>query len=138
MFITFTFLPVVTVIVKHLKLSFLFRMHLETYAAPTHGGTHLDAPLQMMQDGWDIADIALERLVDIPIALVDVTLEVNEKSDYVVTADDLLRWEEEHGPLPMGALVVIYTGWGKVSISGDQPSGSKKWSPLLSSTHVIM
>lgn len=113
-------------------------MHLETYAAPTHGGTHLDAPLQMMQDGWDIADIALERLVDIPIALVDVTLEVNEKSDYVVTADDLLRWEEEHGPLPKGALVVIYTGWGKVSISGDQTSGSKKWSPLLSSTHVIM
>ncbi len=28
-----------------------------------------------------------------------------------MTPDDLMAWEDEHGPLPAGAIVAMYSGW---------------------------
>lgn len=66
--------------------------------------------------GWTIDQIPLQRLIHVPIALVDVSFEVSQNSSFAVSVKDFLSWEKKHGHLPDDSLVVVYTGWGKVGI----------------------
>ena len=47
----------------------------------------------------------------IPLVVLDVCDKVQQEPDYVVTLDDIFRWERRHGPIPMHALVVTRSGW---------------------------
>ena len=80
------------------------------FATAEHGGTHLDAPVHFAEGGDDVASIALDRLI-LPGIVVDVTESAATDPDYRVTAGDILAWEEQHGPIPEGAAVLIRTGW---------------------------
>ena len=52
----------------------------------------------------------MERLI-LPGVVIDVSESAAADPDYLVTPDDILAWEAEHGPLPPGAAVLIRTGW---------------------------
>jgi kynurenine formamidase len=41
--------------------SFIFRFADNTYEASEHVGTHIDAPFHMVEDGWKVGDIPLQR-----------------------------------------------------------------------------
>lgn len=79
------------------------------YSAAEHGGTHLDAPIHFAENGWTNAEIPLTSLIG-PAVVVDVTDRVSP--DYLVSVEDLQRWETEHGRIPDGAIVLARTGWG--------------------------
>lgn len=78
---------------------------------PEHGGTHIDAPLHFWEGGAAVDAIPLERLIG-PAVLVDVTAQVKSDRDYRVTTDDFRAWERTHGAIPLGAIVLIRTGFG--------------------------
>ncbi|XP_077517757.1 isatin hydrolase-like [Amblyomma americanum] len=78
-----------------------------------HGGTHLDSPVHFYKDGWDATQIPLERLLFLPVARVDVRDKVALNSEYLLSTDDILNWEERHGRLPSGCLFVVHTGQSK-------------------------
>ena len=78
------------------------------YSAAEHGGTHLDAPVHFAEGGWTNDQIPLASLVG-PAVVVDVTSRV--QPDYLLTVDDLTKWEAEHGRVPKGAIVLVRTGW---------------------------
>ena len=80
------------------------------FATAEHGGTHLDAPVHFAEGGEDVAAIGLERLI-LPGIVVDVSEQAAADPDYLVTAEDILAWEEQHGPVPEGAAALIRTGW---------------------------
>ena len=80
------------------------------FATAEHGGTHLDAPVHFAEGGDDVASIPLDRLI-LPGIVVDVSASAAADPDYLVTAEDLLAWEAEHGPVPAGSAVLIRTGW---------------------------
>ena len=80
------------------------------FATAEHGGTHLDAPNHFADGGADLASIALDRLI-LPGIVIDVGEAAAADPDYLVTAEDVLAWEEEHGPVPEGSAVLIRTGW---------------------------
>ncbi len=80
------------------------------FATAEHGGTHLDAPVHFAEGGDDVASIPLDRLI-LPGIVVDVSESAAADPDYLVTADDVLAWEERHGPVPTGSAVLIRTGW---------------------------
>lgn len=80
------------------------------FATAEHGGTHLDAPVHFAEGGDDVASIPLDRLI-LPGIVVDVTESAAADPDYLVTADDVLAWEDRHGPVPAGVAVLIRTGW---------------------------
>ena len=80
------------------------------FATAEHGGTHLDAPVHFAEGGDDVASIPLDRLI-LPGIVVDVSASAVADPDYLVTAEDVLAWEGEHGPVPAGSAVLIRTGW---------------------------
>lgn len=80
-------------------------------SAAEHGGTHIDAPYHFHEDGATVDEIPPARLMG-PGVVVDVTSACREDRDYRVTVDDFLRWEELHGRIPQGAIVLIRTGFG--------------------------
>lgn len=81
-------------------------------ALSEHGGTHLDAPIHFAE-GTETADqVPLDRLIG-PAAVIDVSAASAANRDYLFTKGDVLAWEEEHGPLPDGAIVLFRTGFSK-------------------------
>ena len=80
------------------------------FATAEHGGTHLDAPVHFAEGGDDVASIPLDRLI-LPGIVVDVSESAAADPDYLVTAGDVLAWEEKHGPVPAASAVLIRTGW---------------------------
>lgn len=81
------------------------------YSAPEHGGTHLDAPLHFSESGNAADEVPLERLVGRAV-VIDVSAKAAENPDYLLTPGDVLSWEEQYGPVPENAIVLLRTGWG--------------------------
>jgi kynurenine formamidase len=77
-----------------------------------HVGTHLDAPIHWVtgKDGKDVGSIEATTLVG-PACVVDKTAETERDNGYLLTANDLEQWEQENGPIPEGAWVLLRTGW---------------------------
>lgn len=75
-----------------------------------HTGTHMDAPGHFDADGITAELIPVERLVA-PLAVVDISARAAGDPDAQLTPDDLLAWEGQHGALPAGAFVAMYSGW---------------------------
>ena len=80
------------------------------YATPEHFGTHFDAPVH---GGMGLASVDHVPTADLfgPAVVIDVTTRALQNDDYAVTAQDLLAWEAEHGPIPAGAIVLMRSGW---------------------------
>lgn len=81
-----------------------------------HTGTHFDAPVHWIT-GKDLPDNTTDtippgRFVG-PACVIDVTAEVAADEDFLLTKEDVLAWEEEHGPIPEGAWLLLHTGWSE-------------------------
>ncbi|XP_077557801.1 isatin hydrolase-like isoform X2 [Haemaphysalis longicornis] len=85
-------------------------VQLERISEATHGGTHLDAPIHLVKEGWDVADIPVQRLMHVPIVKLDIRDRAAENPDYALTVDDILKWEKKHGKIPHGSLFLMQTG----------------------------
>ena len=84
-----------------------------TFAAPEHGGTHVDAPRHFWESGASVDLVPLEQLV-CPAILVDVSAKASANRDYQVSAEDFIGWEQANGRIPAGAIVLIRTGFEKL------------------------
>ncbi len=81
-----------------------------SFCAPEHGGTHLDAPIHFAQAGLTAEQIPVERFVR-PGVVIDVRAQAERDPDYRLALHDVLAWERRNGPLPEGAIVLLRTGW---------------------------
>ncbi|HYR46052.1 MAG TPA: cyclase family protein [Thermoanaerobaculia bacterium] len=90
------------------EAGFYYRMN--SFCAPEHGGTHLDAPSHFAREGWTADQIPLSRLVA-PGIVLDVSQQTASDADYRLTAADVRAWEKSHGAIPAGAIVLLRTGW---------------------------
>ncbi|MCI0402271.1 MAG: cyclase family protein, partial [Acidobacteria bacterium] len=75
-----------------------------------HYGTHLDAPVHFPPGTTTVEQIPAERLFG-PAVVIDVRAQAERSADYRVRRDDLYAWEQRHGRIPAGALVLARTGW---------------------------
>ena len=76
-------------------------------------GTHLDAPGHYIPGGRTIELITPQELVNVPLAIVDVTDKVARDADYRCSRADVEADERAHGQIPAGSLVCIRTGWAE-------------------------
>jgi isatin hydrolase len=81
-----------------------------------HTGTHFDAPVHWIT-GKDYANnstdtIPARQFVG-PACVIDVSKEVAQYEDFLLTREHVLAWEGEHGKIPAGAWVLLRTDWSK-------------------------
>jgi kynurenine formamidase len=81
------------------------------YAAPEHGGTHLDAPIHFAQGRRTADQVPLEQLIGRAV-VIDVSAKAEANADYTLTREDVAAFEAKHGTIPKGAIVLLRTGWG--------------------------
>jgi kynurenine formamidase len=81
-----------------------------SFCAPEHGGTHLDAPVHFAEKGKTADAIPLRQLLA-PAVVIDVREAAARDADYRLTPEDLRGWERRHGRIPAGSIVLLRTGW---------------------------
>jgi kynurenine formamidase len=79
------------------------------YSASEHGGTHADAPIHFAENGRTMDQIRLEEWIGSAVK-IDVTAKCEKDRDYLLSVDDITHWEGQHGKIPDGAWVIMYTG----------------------------
>jgi len=82
------------------------------YSAAEHGGTHIDAPVHFARGRNSVDQIPLKQLVGRAV-VIDVVSQVSRNRDYQVTVTDLRGWEMQNGRIPVGAILLLRTGFGK-------------------------
>jgi kynurenine formamidase len=100
---------------------------------PEHGGTHLDAPIHFAERGQTNEQIPLEKLIA-PALVIDVSASAAKDRDYRATRDDVLAFEQQHGKIARGTIVLLRTGWSrhwpnaKAYLGDDTPGDASKLS----------
>ncbi len=75
-----------------------------------HFPTRLQAPARYAPGLWTVDQIPPERLFA-PLAVIDVRAQVRHKPGYQLSVADIANWEQAHGQIPQGAVVMVHTGW---------------------------
>src|SRR5881628_3337033 len=81
------------------------------FAAAEHGGTHLDSPVHFAEGKHTTDQIPVAQLVG-SAYVIDVSRQAEAERDYRIAPGDLEGWEQAHGRVPEGAIVLFRTGWG--------------------------
>jgi kynurenine formamidase len=81
-----------------------------SFASPEHLGTHLDAPVHFGEGRWSNEQIPLARLFARG-ALIDISDRAQTDPDAMLSAQDIAGWEQRHGALRSGSIVILRTGW---------------------------
>lgn len=84
----------------------LFRV--QSYTSIAGAGTHIDAPAHCFP-GSDTVD----RLPLHDLTCDGIVIRVDDRADehYRLTPDVIEEFERHHGRIPVGAFVIVYTGW---------------------------
>lgn len=75
-------------------------------------GTQLDPPAHWDEYGATISDLPPTYAVR-PLVVVDIHEKVAADEGYHADVEDIKAWEEEHGPIPEGSVVMIRSDWHK-------------------------
>lgn len=84
--------------------------YLRRFSMGEHSATHINAPKSFDPQGASIDSYPAESLV-VPAIAIDLCESAAQNPDYALTVADVLAWEQQHGLIPEGAVVLLYTGW---------------------------
>ena len=83
------------------------------YDLPTDQyGTQLDPPAHWDEWGATISDLPATYAIR-PLVVIDVHDKVAADPGYHATVEDIEAWENEHGRIPEGSVVMIRSDWSK-------------------------
>ncbi|MCS6927654.1 MAG: cyclase family protein, partial [Candidatus Binatia bacterium] len=77
-----------------------------------HGGTHMDAPIHFAKGKHTADEVPLQHLIG-PAVVIDVRAQAARDPDYRLSVADIEAWERQHGRIPRGAIVIMWSGWGE-------------------------
>ena len=80
-----------------------------TFSAAEHGGTHIDAPRHFVKGKQGVNEIPLSNLVGTAY-IADFTKESNASADFQIEEKHLITYEEKHGKIKDGDILILYTG----------------------------
>jgi kynurenine formamidase len=76
----------------------------------THRVQGRDTSPYLSPVAWTMNRVRADRLVA-PLVLLNVTEQARREADYQVSVEDIADWEQRHGHIPAGAVVLARTGW---------------------------
>ena len=82
------------------------------FCAPEHGGTHIDAPIHFSEKGLSVDQIPIDQLLGKAV-IIDVSKQVDNNRDYLITKDDVLLFENKYRKLTSDDIVIFRTNWSK-------------------------
>ncbi|MEH7122675.1 cyclase family protein [Bacillus sp. JJ1773] len=77
---------------------------------PGQYGTHIDAPIHFVRNKRFLDEIELKELV-LPLVVIDKSKETEENHDFILSVEDILNFEAEHGRIEAGTFVALRTDW---------------------------
>ena len=86
--------------------------HVQKFTVVGQYGTHIDAPIHFVEGGRWLDEIALKDLL-LPLYVIDKSKEVAASPDFVLSKQDILDFEAEHGRIVEGAFVAFRSDWSK-------------------------
>ena len=98
---------------------------------PEHGGTHLDAPKHFAADGFPTDAIPLDDLIA-PAIVIDMSKKAAADHNYRLSARDVRLFEDQHGRIKPGDIVLLRSGWSqywpdaKSYLGDDTPGDASK------------
>jgi len=81
-----------------------------TFCAPEHGGTHLDAPIHFAEGKESTDQIPLTRLIG-PALVIDISDKARADPDALLEVADIEAFERAHGAIEPQSLVLVRTDW---------------------------
>ena len=95
-----------------------------------HTGTHFDAPIHWIsgRESKDVSQVPPRHLIG-PAVVIDRSAESAENPDYLLTADDVRAFEDEHGQLPEGGWLLLRTGWDARAQDAETFLGAQDGNP---------
>jgi len=86
------------------------------FSCGEHTGTHFDAPIHWIS-GRDLPNNSVDTIpvqhFVAPACVIDCAEQVKTDPDYLLTVEDIERFEAKHGRIPKGAWVLMRTDWSK-------------------------
>ncbi len=86
------------------------------FSCGEHTGTHFDAPIHWIS-GRDLPNNAVDTIpvqhFVAPAYVIDKSAEARENPDYLLTVDDIVAFEAQHGRIGAGSWVLMRTDWSK-------------------------
>jgi kynurenine formamidase len=90
-----------------------------------HGGTHVDAPIHFFENRQTVDQIPLKNLIG-PGLVIDVSDKAAAEPDYQLCAEDIKAWEEVHGRVDEGSIVLVKTGFAQYWPVAEEYLGTGK------------
>jgi kynurenine formamidase len=84
-----------------------------------HGGTHVDAPFHFAKDQITVDRIPLNKLIG-QAKVIDISDKTSSDRNYVLDESGIQSFEENHGLLQEGDVVLLRTGWSKYYKDGPK------------------
>ncbi|MBD1922654.1 cyclase family protein [Microcoleus sp. FACHB-831] len=84
--------------------------YMRRFSLGEHSATHMNAPNSFYASGVGIDQYSAESLV-VPAIVMDVREQCAKNADYALAISDIFAWEHQHGQIPSGCIVLLYTGW---------------------------
>lgn len=75
-----------------------------------HLGTQIDAPNHFISGGVGLDALQARDLI-VPVVVIDYREQARVDRDAALSVDQIKQWEAQHGKIPAGAAVALYTGW---------------------------
>ena len=92
------------------------------FSCGEHTGTHFDAPVHWVT-GKDYPENATDTIPAgkffAPACVINAAPQVAANPDFLLTIDDVLAWEKEHGRVEPGSWVLLRTDWSKRSTPAE-------------------
>lgn len=73
--------------------------HVQQFSVVGQYGTHIDAPIHFVEGGRWLEEIDLKDLL-LPLFVIDKSAAVAENPNYILSKQDILDFEAEHGENP--------------------------------------
>jgi kynurenine formamidase len=82
------------------------------FCTAEHGGTHLDAPIHFARGSHTVDSLPLTQLIA-PAVRIDVREQTSRDRNYRLQVEDVRRFEQKHGAIRAGTIVLLQTGWSR-------------------------
>ena len=83
-----------------------------SFSTAEHGGTHIDAPIHFAQGKHHVNEIPLDQLIGNAV-VINVSKHIEMNRDHMISVADIRAWEDKHGDIAAGSIVLFDTGFGR-------------------------